>query len=119
MNKAKTSRPYMLFTIKFIHSAAFVVVSIAILYVWYAIVTNSTDLLALAIGVILMETSIYILNGLRCPLTSLAQRYGDARGDDFIADLFLPEWFIPLIPTICGGLAALGMAVLLLRVLTS
>ncbi|MBZ0294044.1 MAG: hypothetical protein K8L99_15895 [Anaerolineae bacterium] len=107
----------MLFAIKFVHSMVFVVVSLAIIYVWYAIFTGATGvLLALAVGAIVLESAVYVANGLRCPLTHLAQEYGDVSGDDLIADIFLPQWFVPLIPRVCGTLAVLGLLVLAVRV---
>ncbi len=109
---------YALFAVKLIHSLVFVGVSLAIFYVWYAIFTGVTGwLLALAVGVIVLEVGVYVGNGLRCPLTHLARRYGDARGDDYIADMFLPQWFVPLIPPVCGTLAAIGLIVLAGRAL--
>lgn len=120
MNENQVSRPRTLFLIKLFHSLAFIFISLAIVYVWIAIFAGISGwTVALAIGIILLETAIYVGNGLRCPLTRLAQQYGDARGDDLIADLFLPTWFIPLIPPVCGTLAFLGILVLIVRALTS
>jgi len=107
-----------LFAVKFVHSLVFGIVSLAIVYVWYAILTGmSGPLLTLAVAVILLESAIYIGNGLCCPLTHLAQQHGDTRGDDFVADIFLPAWFVPLVPYVCGSLAFLGLFVLLARTL--
>ncbi len=115
---SKLDHRYALFAVKFFHSIVFVVISLAILYVWYAIFANVTGLpLALAVGLILLEIGVYVGNGLRCPLTHLARRYGDISGDDYIADMFLPKWATSLIPSVCGTLAALGLIVLLVRVL--
>lgn len=120
MSEPGITHPRTLFLIKLFHSLAFVFISLAIVYVWIAIFAGISGwTVALAIGIILLETAIYVGNGLRCPLTKLAQQYGDARGDDLIADLFLPKWFIPLIPPVCGTLAFLGILVLTVRALTS
>jgi hypothetical protein len=49
----------MLFAIKLVHSIVFVVVSAAIVYVWYAVLSGmSGALLTLAVAVILLETSV-------------------------------------------------------------
>ncbi len=110
----------MLFLIKAFHSLVFFAVSAAILYVWYAIFTHTSGpLLTLAVISIVLETAVYVGNGLRCPLTNLAQRFGDATGNDLILDIFLPQWFIPLVPRVCGTLALLGLALLLVRALTA
>ncbi|HYO87100.1 MAG TPA: hypothetical protein VER79_00540 [Candidatus Limnocylindrales bacterium] len=119
MSDPGTARPRALFLIKFIHSAAFIVISLAIVYVWIAIFAGISGWsVTLAIGIILLETAVYVGNGLRCPLTKLAQQYGDARGDDLIADMFLPKWFVPLIPPVCGTLAFAGIVIVVVRALT-
>ena len=118
MSEDKVSHPRALFLVKLFHSAAFIFISLAIVYVWIAIFAGITGwTVALAIGIILLETAIYVGNGLRCPLTKPAQQYSDVRGDDLIADIFLPKWFIPLIPPVCGVLAFAGILVLLVRAL--
>lgn len=120
MSENKVARPRALFLVKLFHSLAFIFISLAIVYVWIAIFAGITGWTVwLAIGIILLETAIYVGNGLRCPLTKLAQRYGDERGDDLIADIFLPKWFVPLIPPVCGTLAFLGILVLIVRALTA
>lgn len=107
----------MLVFIKALHSVVFIGVSTAILYVWYAIFTGAAGgVLLLAVGVILLETSIYLGSGSKCPLTSLAQRYGDSSGgNDYVADIFLPDGAARRIPQVCGTLAVLGLLVLAAR----
>jgi hypothetical protein len=48
-------------------------------------------------------------------MTNLARELGDATGDDYIADIFLPRWFAPLIPPLCGTLAAIGLILVIAR----
>lgn len=109
----------MLFLIKSVHSLIFFVVSAAIFYVWYAIFTDTQNtLLWLSVATIILETVIYLGNGVRCPLTNLAKKYGDETGNDLILDIFLPVWFIPLIPRICGTLAVVGLLTLFAQLLT-
>lgn len=38
-------------------------------------------------------------------------------GNDFIADIYLPERFARLIPLVCGGLALIGILSVLVRLL--
>lgn len=99
-----------LFWIKLVHTGIFVVESAAILYI---LVSGIFDLLGpglvVAVILVLVEVVIFVASGMRCPLTKLARRLGDATGNDFIADLFLPERFARLIPLGCGGLALLGL----------
>jgi hypothetical protein len=118
VSEPAVSHPRALFLVKFIHSAAFIVISLAIVYVWIAIFAGITGwTVTLAIGIILLETAVYVGNGLRCPLTKLAQQYGDTTGDDLIADIFLPKWFVPLIPPVCGTVAFAGILVVVVRAL--
>jgi hypothetical protein len=108
-----------LFWIKFVHSVVFIVESIAILYILYSGVYDvRSPWLVVAIVLVLAEIIVYVGNGTHCPLTKLARKLGDKTGDDFIADIFLPKWFAPLIPPICGALAVLGLLTVGLRLLT-
>lgn len=107
-----------LFLIKFFHSAVFVVESAAILYILYSGLFNiRSPWLGVAVVLVLAEVVVYVGNGTRCPLTNLARQMGDKTGDDFIVDLFLPAWFTPLIPRICGSLAAVGVVLVVIRLL--
>jgi polyferredoxin len=58
------------------------------------------------------EIGVLVLNGMRCPLTSLAARYTDDRADNF--DIFLPRWLARHNLLIFGTLFA-GSQALLLR----
>lgn len=107
------NRPAVLF-IKSVHTAIFLFMSACILYVLYCGLTRTYGwLLAAAVGAVLLESAVYVLNGRRCPLTKLAQQYGDPTGNDLIADIFLPPAFARRIPPLCGGLFVLGLVVLL------
>lgn len=106
-----------LFLIKLLHSAVFVVESIAIVYiVACGVLGRQGRWLKLAFVLVSAESAVFIGNGARCPLTKVAQSLGDQTGDDLIADLFLPRWFVPLVTPVCGGLAAIGTLLVLLRV---
>lgn len=110
--------PSLLAGLKLLHTLVFVVESAAILYIVGCAVTGQQDSwLALAVVLVLAETAVFLANGARCPLTELAQRLGDPTGNDFVADIFLPARFAPLIPRVCGALAAAGLLALLARAL--
>ena len=96
----------------------FLVESAAICYILYSGVFNvrGTGLL-IAVVVVVAEIVVFVANGTRCPLTKLARRLGDPTGNDFVADTFLPERFARLIPFACGGLAFVGLLLVLLRLL--
>jgi hypothetical protein len=42
------------------------------------------------IAIVFVEVLVLVINGWRCPLTSVAARYTDDRRDNF--DIYLPEW---------------------------
>ncbi len=105
----------MLALIKTLHTVIFLFMSACILYIWYAALTRTYDLLlVLALGALVLETVVFLGNGRRCPLTEIAQQHGAERGHDWIADIFLPEWAAQAITPVCGGLMALGIIALVL-----
>jgi hypothetical protein len=107
------------FLIKALHTAIFLVMSAAILFILFSGLTRTeTPLLTVALGLVLLEVAVYTLNGWRCPLTHWAQQYGDPSGHDLLADLFLPPTLARKIPLVCGGLFAVGVLVLLVNLLS-
>ena len=51
--------------------------------------------------------AILVINGWRCPLTSLAARFTDERHDNF--DIYLPEWLARHNKLIFGVLFCMGI----------
>lgn len=106
------------FWIKFFHTLVFLVQSAAILYILYSGVTNTGGIgLTIAILLVLAEIVVFTANGMRCPLTKVARDLGDQTGNDFVADMFLPQRFARAIPFVCGGLAMVGLLLVAFRVL--
>ena len=107
-----------LFWVKLLHTAVFIVESAAILYILYSGLWNVRGpLLAIAVIAVLAEVLVFVGNGTRCPLTKVARQLGDKTGNDFVADIFLPERFARLIPFVCGGLAFVGLLIVGVRLL--
>ena len=107
-----------LFGIKLLHTAVFLVESVAILYILYSGLFNVRGTgLVIAVILVLAELVVFVANGTRCPLTKLARDLGDKTGNDFVADIFLPERFARLIPFVCGGLAGVGLVLVGVRLL--
>jgi hypothetical protein len=103
-----------LFWIKFLHTIVFVVESAAILYILYSGIFNvGGTALLIAVILVLAEIIIFVGNGTRCPMTNLAKKLGDSTGNDYIADIFLPQRFARMIPFVCGGLALVGWRLVL------
>lgn len=102
-----------LFFIKLIHSTLFLFISACTIYVLYSgIAKNYNWTLFLAIGVVLIEGVVLIFNNWRCPLTTLAKKYGAEKGS--VTDIFCPKWFVPhvfqsLTVVFVSGLILLGL----------
>ena len=108
----------VLLGIKTLHTAIFLVMSAAILYVLYSGLTRHYDgWLIVALAAVVLECVVFLANNRRCPLTKWARDYGDASGNDWIADIFLPARFAPKIPLLCGGLFVVSLIVLVVNFL--
>ena len=64
-------------------------------------------------AVMLIEVLVLVVNGWRCPLTSLAARYTDDRRANF--DIYLPLWLAANNKRIFGTLFVGGLVVALTR----
>jgi hypothetical protein len=65
--------------------------SACLLYIIYAGVTKTLNwILLIAVIAIFIEGIALILNKYRCPLTTLAEKYGAEKGS--VTDIFLPAW---------------------------
>jgi hypothetical protein len=65
------------------------------------------------IAIVFVEVLVLILNGWRCPLTSIAARYTDERRDNF--DIYLPEWVARNNKLIFGILYIVGILLTVAR----
>jgi hypothetical protein len=57
-------------------------------------------------GVVLVECGALLVNGGKCPLTTLAARFTESRADNF--DIYLPLWLARYNKTIFGSLFVAG-----------
>ena len=79
------------FIIKFVHSVIYFFMVACLLYILYCAIARRYDwTLLVALGAILFEGLVLVINRGTCPFTPLAEKYGAARGS--VTDLFLPEW---------------------------
>ena len=77
------------FLIKLFHTFMFIFMWTCLIYILYGGITKTFNwLLLMAIGTIFLEGIALILNGWRCPLTTLAEKYGAKNGS--ITNIFLP-----------------------------
>lgn len=65
------------------------------------------------IGIVLLEVVVLMVNGWRCPLTSVAARFTDDRRDNF--DIYLPAWLARHNKVLFGALYIVGVAITLAR----
>jgi len=80
-----------LFFIKFIHSLIFWWQAACLAYLLYAGITRTFNIILLvAIGSILLNGMLLLLNKGRCPFTTLAEKQGAKKGS--VTDIFLPDW---------------------------
>ena len=64
-------------------------------------------------AIVFVEVVILVINGWRCPLTSLAARFTHDRHDNF--DIYLPEWLARHNKLIFGALFCSGLVFALSR----
>ena len=94
--------------IKAIHTAIFASIAGAILLaLWDGVRGQPRRRTAIAGGMVVVETAIYISNNQVCPLTPLAEDLGAARGS--VVDIFLPAWAASRIPIVAGSAALLAL----------
>jgi hypothetical protein len=102
-------RRSVLIAIKSVHTAAFAIIATSILTVLAdGLAARPSRRTGLAAGISLAECAVYVGNGLVCPLTPLAERYGARSGT--VTDIFLPGWFARRLPLIGSVVLAMGLA---------
>ncbi len=79
------------FAIKFIHSILFWLMVFGLFYILYGAITRTYDwTLLTAVGIIIIEGLALAFNHWRCPLTTLAEKYGAENGA--VTHIFLPKF---------------------------
>lgn len=88
----------------------------AVLHVLYAGIVEVYDWrLWVALVLLAIESVVFALSGMKCPLTTLAKRYGDPKG--YVGDLFIPERYARYTFRVFGSLFAAGLCILLYRLM--
>lgn len=106
-----------LFVIKLIHTLIWALFVLVIGYTLYAGIADEIGMgVALAIGLVVMEGVVLLLNNGSCPLTPIAARYTDKSDDSF--DIFLPNWLAKNNQIIFGSIWLLSVALVVYRALT-
>jgi hypothetical protein len=106
-----------LFSIKVIHTLIWTFFVMAIGYILYAGIVDAIGWeVWVAIGLVLIEGIVILLNEGKCPLTPIAARWTDAREDNF--DIFLPLWLARYNKQIFTSIFSLGVFLVLYRIIT-
>lgn len=104
----------MLALIRTIHTVIYLVMAVSTFVLLYAGVTGvQGSWLWIVILLLGVESVVYVGNGMRCPLTGLAVRYGAEKG--YVFDTFLPERATRYTFNFFGTVMAVGITLLLLR----
>ena len=109
-NRTRTRpRQLALIAVKTVHSLAFFVIQSCIVYLLYSGLRGRSDRKAgIAAAIALGESAIYVANGMRCPLTGLAERLGAESGS--ITDLYLPRWLAANVANIYTPVLVVALA---------
>ena len=99
---------FVLFAVKSLHSAIFLVLQSTIVYLVYKGVRGQSDRAAAVAGAVVgIECAVYAGNGFRCPLTAVAENLGAESGS--VTDIFLPGWLASNVARIYGPLYFLAL----------
>lgn len=100
--------------IRALHTAIYLVMAAATFALVYAGLTGSQGpWLWGALALLVVESVVYLGNGMRCPLTALAVRYGAEKG--YVFDTFLPERATQYTFNFFGTVMVVGLGLLMLR----
>ena len=101
-----TSDEKTLIGIKLLHTAVWVFFNLVLIYLYYAVWTDSiTWLFWAGICAFALEFVVLVFNGWNCPITFWARRYTDDDRDNF--DIYLPNWLAKHTKTIYSTLVIL------------
>ncbi len=103
-----------LILIKLIHTLIFAFMAACVLFILYCgIVGIRNQFLFVSIAIIIIEGIVLFLNKFKCPLTTLAMKYGDQH--DRFSDLFLPQQIAALIMPVFTTLFTIGLILVIIR----
>lgn len=111
------SKPQILTAIKFIHTIIWAFLASTVLYVLYAaIVDRIGRLFWIAVILIVLEGLVLLVNGWRCPLTTIGAKYADETPIGF--DIYLPTKLAKHNKLIFTTLFLLGLVIAVFRSIT-
>jgi hypothetical protein len=94
-----TRNEHALTAVRVIHTLIWLSIESCMAYLLYAgFVRRSDRRAAFAGAVVVGECAVFAANGLRCPLTDVAESLGAEHGS--VTDSYLPAWFARNLPAI-------------------
>ncbi len=106
-----------LILIKLLHTIIWLFYVIVILYTFYAAITDRIDIYFLiAVCLVILEGIILLLNGWRCPLTRIGEKY--SRNVSVGFDIYIPKWIAKHNKNIFTILFSLSIIIAMYRILT-
>lgn len=107
--------PNKLLLIKLVHTLIWAFFVSVIGYILYAGISNEVGTpVWIAIGLIVFEGIVLLMNKGKCPLTPLAAQYTNNTDDNF--DIFLPKWLARNNKIIFSLIYFLGVALVIYRI---
>lgn len=99
--------------VRALHTIIYVVMSIGTLAILYAGLTGAQGLwLWIALGLLAIETAVFVVNGLRCPLTASVARYSAGAR---VSDTYFPESITRHTLKVFGPLLTIGVLLVAAR----
>ena len=90
---------HLLMAVKVIHTLVWLSIESCMAYLLYSGLTRRSDRRAAIAGaVVVAECVVFAANGLRCPLTDVAESLGAEGGS--VTDIYLPTWLARNLPAI-------------------
>jgi len=100
--------------IRFVHSVIFwFLTGVLALLLYEVIADRITSLTWIAVALFTLEGIVLLVSGWKCPLTAYAERLGSDHGQ--VTDAFLPKWLADRVFVIYGGLFAVAVLLLAIR----
>ena len=102
--------------VRALHTAIYVVMAASSVFVLYAAIAGvHGPWLWTAAGLVLIESVVFLGNGLKCPLTAVAARYAGPAGG--VSETFLPERLTRHTFKVFGPIIVVGFVLLAARLL--
>ena len=99
--------------VKVVHTVVWAFLVLCILAIPVAALAGRLRFARLLTAIVLLEVAVLAVNRMRCPLTDVAARYTEDRGDSF--DIYLPAWLARNNKKVFGSLFVAGELVLVWR----